>query len=640
MARNFKRGVEMGESNMELLKAKCSKESLDKILSLNNENLNKHIAKYIEMCKPASVYVCNDSDEDKEYIRQKTLSNSEEKSLATEGHTIHFDGPKDQARDKANTKYLLPEGTDLGASLNSKEKEEGLKEVYGFLDGIMEGKEMLVLFFCLGPTNSEFSIPCVQITDSSYVSHSEYILYRKGYEQFKKVGADEQFFKFVHSAGELVNGVSKNVDQRRVYIDLEDQIVYSTNTQYAGNTVGLKKLALRHAINKASREGWLAEHMMVTGIHGPDGRKSYFAGAFPSACGKTSTAMLTGETIIGDDIAYLKKINNKVCAANVECGIFGIIRDVNSKDDPVIWDVLNKPGEVIVSNILIDEQKNPHWLGDGRAVPEKGVSYCGEWVNGQKSADGKEVPFAHKNARYTVSLYSLSNLDPKLDDPQGVELKGVIYGGRDSSIWPPVQEAFDWTHGVITMGASLESETTAATLGQEGVRQFSPMANLDFVSIPLGKYIVNYIQFAEGSKDLPSIFSVNYFLKDDKGNYLTGMSAKRVWVKWMELRANGDVDAIKTPTGSIPKYEDLKKLFKQVLDQDYSQAEYEQQFTLKIPANLEKIARIKEIYSTKVSDTPKVLFDALDEQAKRLKSVQAVLGDYVSPDKLAAAEVK
>ncbi len=613
---------------MELLKAKCDQASLEKLQGINNEKLNQHIAKFVELCKPESVYICDDSDEDREYIRQQAIENGEEKGLATKGHTIHFDGPKDQARDKANTKYLLDAGMDLGASFNSKEKKEGLKEVCSFLDGIMEGKEMYVLFFCLGPTDSVFSIPCVQITDSSYVAHSEYILYRKGYEQFKKVDAAEPFFKFVHSSGELENGVSKTIDERRVYIDLDDQIVYSTNTQYAGNTVGLKKLALRQAINKASKEGWLAEHMMVTGIHGPDGRKSYFSGAFPSACGKTSTAMLTGETIIGDDIAYLKKINGKVCAANVECGIFGIIRDVNSKDDPVIWNVLNNPGEVIVSNILIDEDEAPHWLGDGRELPQKGVNYAGSWEK------GNELPFAHKNARYTVSLYALENLDPKLDDPQGVELSGIIYGGRDSSIWPPVQQAFDWTHGVISMGASLESETTAATLGQEGVRQFSPMANLDFVSIPLGRYIINYIEFAEEVKELPSIFAVNYFLKDEEGNYLTGMDAKRVWIKWMELRANGDVDAIETPTGFIPKHEDLKKLFQSVLGQEYTEAEYTRQFTIKIPYNLEKIERIKEIYKTKVSDTPDILFSVLDAQAERLTKAQAEHGDYIAPEKL------
>ena len=227
---------------MEILKTKCSEENLKKLTTLDNTKLIDYIEKYIELCNPDSVYICDDSDEDKLYIKNRALEIGEEKGLAIDGHSIHFDSSKDQARDKANTRYLISKNTDLGAELNSIDKETGLQEVHEYLKNIMVGKQMYVLFFCLGPTNSEFSIPCVQITDSSYVAHSEYILYRRGYEQFKKSG-DSGFFRFVHSAGQLENGVSINVDKRRVYIDLEDSIVYSTNTQYAGNTVGLKKLA-------------------------------------------------------------------------------------------------------------------------------------------------------------------------------------------------------------------------------------------------------------------------------------------------------------------------------------------------------------------------------------------------------------
>lgn len=620
------------EKYVELLKAKCSKESYEKLIALNNSKLHNFIAKYTELCNPDSVFIGNDSLEDRQYIRNQALEKGEEKKLAIEGHTVHFDGYNDQARDKAQTRYLLPPGVDLGSSLNVIDKEEGLKEIHEYLKDIMVGKEMYVLFFCLGPTNSEFSIPCVQITDSGYVAHSEYILYRVGYEEFRKIGDSEDFFRYVHGAGILENRVSKNVDKRRIYIDLEDNIVYSVNTQYGGNTIGLKKPSLRLAIHKASEEGWLAEHMLVMGVHGRKERVTYFAGAFPSACGKTSTAMLEGETIVGDDIAYLRKKNGKIYAVNVECGIFGIIRDVNPKNDPVIWEALNSEGEVIFSNILVTEGRIPHWLGKEREIPEKGINYSGEWFRGKKDSKGNPIPYAHKNARYTVSLYALKNLDSKLDDPCSVEVKGIVYGGRDSSIWPPVQEAFDWTHGVITMGASLESEATAATLGKEGVRQFNPMSNLDFVSIPLGKYINNHLKFVEAVNPVPSIFSVNYFLKNEDGKYITGMEDKRVWVKWMELRVNDNVGAIKTPTGYIPKYGDLKRLFSEVLDKNYTEENYTRQFTLRVPENLAKIKRITEIYKTKASDTPATLFEVLEEQKKRLEETRARYGDYIAPN--------
>jgi len=623
----------MEEKYTELLKRKCTETSYRKLMALDNAKLHDFVGKYAELCNPDSVFVGDDSDEDAQYIRNKALETGEERKLAIQGHAIHYDGYNDQARDKAQTKYLLSEGMELGATLNTIDKEEGLIEVHEYLKNSMAGKEMLVLFFCLGPTNSEFSIPCVQITDSSYVAHSEYILYRRGYKQFERIGNSGDFFRIMHSAGALENMVSKDVDKRRVYIDLEENIVYSTNTQYAGNTVGLKKLSLRLAIHKASGEDWLAEHMLVMGVHGPDGRVTYFTGAYPSACGKTSTAMMRGESIVGDDIAYLRQRNGKVYAVNVESGIFGIIQNVNAKDDPLIWEVLTSPNEVIFSNVLVTEDKTPFWLGDGREMPERGINHSGEWVKGKKDSKEIEITHSHKNARYTVKLRSLKNLDSKLDDAQGAETKGIIYGGRDSSTWSPLQQSFDWAHGVITMGASLESETTSATLGKEGVRQFCPMSNIDFVSVSLGRYISNHLKFADSLDSPPAIFAANYFLKDKAtAEYVTGMQDKRVWIKWMELRVNNNVDAIKTPTGYIPKYEDLKKLFKQVLDTDYAEEDYIKQFTLRIPENLQKIERITEIYKTKVSDTPDILFSILEEQKKRLKAAQEKYGDYVAPE--------
>jgi len=604
----------MEEKKNELLKVKCGEVNYKKLTDVNNSKLLEFIAKYVEHCNPASIFVRTDSIEDAEYIRDKAISNGEEHKLATSGHTYHFDSIKDQARDKANTKYLLDPGVDLGPNINSTDKVKGLEEVHGFLKNSMQRKEMYVCFFCLGPTNSEFSISAVQITDSSYVAHSEGILYRSGYKQFKKA---KDFFKFVHTAGVLESGVSKNVDKRRVYIDLEDNIVFSTNTQYAGNTVGLKKLSLRLAIQKASREEWLAEHMLIMGVHGPKDRVTYFTGAFPSACGKTSTSMIEGETIVGDDIAYLRNKDGKVIAANVEAGIFGIIRDVNQKGDPQIFKALTSPGEVIFSNVLITDGV-PHWLGDEREMPEEGINYSGEWVAGKKDEKDVEIKPSHMNARYTIRISALKNRDPLADDPNGVEVGGIIYGGRDSDTWVPVKQAFDWNHGVITMGASIESETTAATLGKAGVRKFNIMSNLDFVSIPLSEYINKYLEFGAKLKKVPVIFAVNYFLRNKDGKYCNTVKDKAVWVKWMELRVNGDVDAIKTAAGYIPKYEDLKKLFKAVLSKDYTEKDYKDQFTLRVKDNLEKLERIKEVY-LKVPDAPKILFEILNEQKKRLE---------------------
>jgi len=622
---HYQKGKGIVENIKQFLQDRLEAEHFDKLMALDNAKMHTFVADAIKLTNPDSVFVCTDDQKDIDYVRQLSIDGGEEKPLKIEGHTYHFDGPKDQARDKNVTKYLVAKGTDLGESLNQMDKEEGTAEVREILKDSMKGKKMLVCFFCLGPTDSEFSISCAQVTDSAYVVHSETMLYRSGYEQFKKIGDSPSFFRFIHSAGELENFVSKNVDKRRIYMDLDENVVYSTNTQYAGNTVGLKKLSLRLAINKSSNEGWLAEHMFIMGAQGPNGRVTYFTGAFPSACGKTSTAMIPGQTIIGDDIAYLRKRDGKMYTVNVEQGIFGIIRDVNPDDDPVIYDCLTKPGEVIFGNVLIADGK-PYWLGMGQDIDVKGVNYQGDW-----DPSMEDVTPSHKNARYTVRIADLDNADPEYDNPAGVEIGGIIYGGRDSDTLVPVEQAFDWEEGIISKGASIESETTAATLGAEGVRTFNIMANQDFVAVPLGRYIQNNLDFADGVNSPPPIFSVNYFLKGSDGKYLNGILDKTVWMLWAELRVNGDVDAIKTPTGYIPKYEDLAKLFKEKLGKEYSQDEYIEQFTVRVPNLLAKVDRVEAIYKAKVADTPGAVYDVFDRIRGRLNALKEAKGEAVSP---------
>ncbi|TET21426.1 MAG: phosphoenolpyruvate carboxykinase (GTP), partial [Candidatus Cloacimonadota bacterium] len=392
----------MDETTGTILKERLSDEDFQKITKIDNAQLHQFLAEYIELCNPERIFVCNDSPEDKDYIRNAAVKNAEEMKLSIDGHTVHFDGYNDQARDKKRTKFLVPKDVDLGPNINAIDKDEGTKEIKGILKDIMKGKELYIRFFTLGPSNSEFSVPCVQLTDSSYVSHSEQLLYRSGYDEFVRQGKDARFFKFVHSAGELdERNTSKNIEDRRVYINTQDAIVFTTNSQYGGNTIGLKKLAMRLAIHRASNEGWLTEHMFLMGVHGPNNRVSYFTGAFPSLCGKTSTSMVEGETIVGDDIAYLRKRGEKIYAVNVEKGMFGIIMGVNPKDDPMIWNRLHSPKEIIVSNILVKDNKEIYWIGKDNTIPDKGINHSGEWFQGKKDKDGKEITPSHRNARFT-----------------------------------------------------------------------------------------------------------------------------------------------------------------------------------------------------------------------------------------------
>jgi phosphoenolpyruvate carboxykinase (GTP) len=623
----------MAEKALGFLEKRLSEENYQKLVGIENRRLHRFVAEHVELCNPDEVFVCTDSEEDRRHIREAAVMSGEEKKLAIEGHTIHFDGYHDQARDKKNTKFLLPKGINLGPNINSLDLHAGLEELRTIMENIMRGHTLYVRFFCLGPTNSEFSIPSVQLTDSAYVAHSEDILYRLGYEEFKRTGETDRFFKFVHSEGELEDSASVDIERRRIYVDTQDSAVYSLNTQYGGNTIGLKKLAMRLGINWASKEGWLTEHMFIVGIPGPKGRKTYFTGAFPSLCGKTSTATAKGVTLVGDDIAYLRRDSEEMRAVNVEKGVFGIIQGINPKDDPVIWRTLHHPGEIIFSNILMTKEGGCHWIGKEGEVPPEGINHSGKWHPGKKDAEGKEIPPSHPNARFTLDLKLLENADPAVDDPEGVVIKGIVYGGRDSDTCVPVEEAFNWEHGIITKGASLESETTAATLGKEGVRKWNPMSNLDFLSVSIGKYIESNLNFGAAPKKPPHIFSVNYFLKDAEGNFLNEKTDKIVWLKWIELRSHGEADAIKTPTGHMPHYRDLKRLFGEGLNQEYTKEAYNKQFTIRVPEHLAKTERVAKIFES-VSDAPKAVVAVLEAQKKRLLAAREKQGDYILPEQL------
>jgi phosphoenolpyruvate carboxykinase (GTP) len=630
----------MNSKYTDLLKGKMSDASWAKLAALENEKVIDFVGQFAEHCDPATIYVCDDSKEDEQYIRDQSLAKGEEHTLARDKQTIHFDDPKDQARDKVNTRYLVyKENLEKMKSLNSIAYDEGLEEIMGISKGIMKGKDAVVKFFCEGPTFSKFTMPCVQFTDSWYVAHSESILYRPAYAHFLAMKGEEkdEFFRFIHSAGELTeNNTAKNIEKRRIYMDTQNNIVYSMNCQYAGNTVGLKKHSMRLAINKSGQEGWLCEHMFVMAcVNEEKGRKTYFTGAYPSACGKTSTAMIPGEEIVGDDIAYFRNIDGQFRAVNVEQGIFGIIKDVNAEDDPLIFENLNKNQEVIFSNVLRGEDNLPYWLGSGVETPAKGDNFSGpNWFAGKKDADGNEIKCAHGNARYTMRLDYLDNFDKAgFEAKDGVLVSGVLYGGRDSDTTVPVEESASWREGILLKACTLESETTSATLGAEGVRKPSPMANMDFLSYPLGEYTLNNIKFGEGLEVTPKVFSTNYFLRTKDGKFCSSKLAKKVWVHWAEGRVHGEFEALDTPTGKIPLYEDLKVLFKKLLNTDYTQAEYEYQFTFRCDSWIAKLERSKLYFKKMDAFCPSVVFEEWDSFIAKIADAKAKFGNEILPGK-------
>jgi phosphoenolpyruvate carboxykinase (GTP) len=386
--------------------------------------------------------------------------------------------------------------------------------------------------------------------------------------------------------------------------------------------------------------------MFISAVQDENENKTYFAGAFPSGCGKTSTAMIPGLKIVGDDLAYLKNFNGNMRAVNVEKGIFGIIKDINPNNNPIIYNALTSPNEVIFSNILINNGA-PYWLGMDKEKPEKGINFSGKWFKDKTDNEGDKIPFAHENARFTLKIKDVKNCDKNYDSKDGVHIKGIIFGGRDSDTSVPVAETFSWNHGVFN-GAILESETTAATLGETAKRKHNPMAIYDFLSVPIDEYIKNYINFGNKLENPPKIFTVNYFLKDNQTkNFLNDISDKKIWLLWMEGRVNNKYTAIKTPVGYIPNYKDLKGLFNKHLNKFYKKEDYLNQFSIRINKTLDKLNRIEKEYLNmydlplektflELTRLPIEFLEQLKQQRKLLKTAKKKYNKgIITPDKFA-----
>jgi phosphoenolpyruvate carboxykinase (GTP) len=414
---------------------------------------------------------------------------------------------------------------------------------------------------------------------------------------------------------------------------------------YAGNTLLLKKGNHRFAVDLVTyyrKEDQLSEHMFVTGMTGPDGRKTYFAGAAPSGCGKTTTAMV-GSDFIGDDLSQLWIAEDGTLRAiNPEFGIFGIVRDVNRETDPYLMKCLREEGaEVIWSNVLIDADRVPHWEGNGEDHPDNGVNFQGKWWKGKTDGSGVPIPISNPNARCTLRNAFIGNYNnAAAEDPKGVQVQVLTYSGRDSDTMPPVWVAKNPNHGVV-IGASILSAATATEVGVTGVRR-QPWANEPFIPGPLADYMEAQFAFFNSDKlqSKPIIAGLNYFLthgaRGGQGTELLGEKRDvKVWLAWLELRVHGDVGAIETPIGYIPLYEDLKELFAGI-DKDYPLELYNKQFAFYIDNILGRIDLQEEAYR-KEKNVPAELFEVYEEQRAMLETLKAKYGAVVSVEQLIQA---
>jgi phosphoenolpyruvate carboxykinase (GTP) len=591
-----------------------------------NFDVRKKIANAIAICKPKTVFINTGTPEDRTFIRKLALERGEESPLAMANHTIHFDLEKEQGRILDRTFYIADEWEDISSLAKRMDRETALKDVAANMIGIMADMTMIVGFYMRGPIGAPMSNPALEITSSAYVAHSAEILYRNAFDHFNaEVERLGYFFTNLHSQG--LNR-TEDLPQARVFMDRSYLTTYSYKCTYAGNTLMLKKGNHRFAVDKAvykNRGFEMSEHMFITGVNGPGNRVTWCVGAAPSGCGKTTTAM-AGDQFVGDDLAQMW-IDSKgiIRSINPECGIFGIVEDVNWEGDPMLMENLRKPGtEVIWSNVLVDEHGIPHWEGNGEESPESGINFQGAWERGMTNDKGEPVPISHPNSRCTLASTALANYCPEAENPAGVETRIFTYSGRDSDTMPPVWVANDSDAGVV-IGACIVSAATATEVGAKGVKR-APWANAPFIPGALGDYMAAQFDFfgnpAIARDKQPVMAGLNYFLTDEARG---GTSKKllgekkdvKVWLAWLERYAHGEMDYVPTPMGNLPCYEDLKSLFSTLIDKEYSEELYKRQFTLDVDKIVARIDLQVTAYS-KEKNIPEKFFKILADQRQEL----------------------